>query len=100
LSKTKELIILPKGSQAQLDKLLPQLEGEGIKTVYLDPKKLGGKKSKLQTVYPSSNANLVVLEKDAVYAKLKGKKIGRKFQVLSNSDIEDILLRLRRVPKF
>ncbi len=82
---------MPKGSQAQLDKLLPQLEGEGIKTVYLDPKKLGGKKSKLQTVYPSSNANLVVLEKDAVYAKLKGKKIGRKFQVLSNSDIEDIL---------
>ncbi len=90
MSKTRELIITPKVSQAQLTKFLPQLEAEGIKMVYLDPKKLGKKKTKLQTVFPSSAAKYVVLEKRAT-SKPKGKKVGRKFKVLSNSDIEDIL---------
>jgi 3-dehydroquinate synthase II len=90
LSKTRELIISPKGSQAQLAKFLPQLEEEGIKMIYLDPKKMGKKKSKLQTVFPSNNANYVVLEKENA-VKPKGKKIGRKFQILSNTDIENVL---------
>ncbi len=89
MSKTRELIITPKVSHAQLTKFLPQLEAEGIKMVHLDPKKLGKKKTKLQTVFPSSAANYVVLEKGT--SKPKGKKVGRKFKVLSNSDIEDIL---------
>ena len=88
MSKSRELIISPKVSQAQLAKFLPQLQEEGINMVYLDPKKLGSKKTKLQTVFTSSAANYVVLEKDGV--KPKGKKIGRKFQILSNSDIEDV----------
>jgi len=90
LNKTRELIISPKGSQAQLSKFLPQLEEEGIKMVYLDPKKIGKKKTKLQTVFPSNSANYVVLEKETSM-KPKGKKIGKKFEVLSNSDIENIL---------
>jgi len=90
LGKTRELIILPKVSQAQLTKFLPQLESEGIKIVYLDPKKLGKKKTKLLTVFPSSIAKYVVLEKERS-SKPKGKKVGRKFKVLSNSDIENIL---------
>jgi hypothetical protein len=44
LSKSRELIISPKVSQAQLAKFLPQLQEEGINMVYLDPKKLGSKK--------------------------------------------------------
>ena len=89
MSKNRELIIVPKVSQTQLAKFLLQLETEGVKTVYLDPKKLGKKKSKIQTIFPSTSANFVVLEKEGT--KPKGKKVGRKFQVLSNSDIEDIL---------
>ena len=58
--------------------------------IYLDPKKMGKKKSKLQTVFPSNNANYVVLEKENA-VKPRGKKIGRKFQILSNTDIEDVL---------
>ena len=77
-------------SQSQLTKFLPQLEAEGIKMVYLDPKKLGKKKTKLQTIFTSSAAKYVVLEKEGA-SKPKGKKVGRKFQVLSNSDIEDVL---------
>lgn len=76
-------------SQTQLAKFLPQLEEEGIKMVYLDPKKIVSKKTKLQTVFPSNSANYVVLEKEGM--KTKGKKTGMKFQVLSNSDIENIL---------
>lgn len=77
-------------SQAQLTKFLPQLEAEGIKMVYLDPKKLGKKKTNLLTVFPSSAAKYVVLEKKGV-SKPRGKKVGRKFKVLSNADIENIL---------
>ena len=90
MNKTRELIISPKGSKAQLSKFLPQLEEEGIKMVYLDPKKIGKKKTKLQIVFPSNSANYVVLEKETSM-KPKGKKIGKKFEVLSNSDIENIL---------
>ena len=88
MSKTRELIISPKVSQTQLAKFLPQLEEEEVKMVYLDPKKIGKVKTKLQTVFSSNASNYVVVDKDGV--KPKGKKIGRKFQVLSNSDIEDI----------
>jgi len=90
LSKTRELIIIPKVSQAQLTKFIPQLESEGIKMVYLDPKKLSKKKTKLQTIFPSSAAKYVVLEKEGA-PRPKGRKVGRKFKVLSNSDIENIL---------
>ena len=58
--------------------------------VYLDPKKLGGRKTKLQTIFSSNAADHIVLEKQGM-AKQKGKKVGRRFQVLSNSDIENIL---------
>jgi 3-dehydroquinate synthase II len=90
LSRTRELIVSPKGSQIQLGKFLPQLEEEGIKLIYIDPKKISFKKTKLETVYPSAAAKYIVLEKEGV-VKSKGKKIGKKFQVLSNLDIDDIL---------
>ncbi len=89
MSKTRELIILPKVSSAQLPKFLLQLQEEGIKTVHLDPKKLGKTKTKLQTIFSSSAANYIVLNKEKI--KPKGKKVGRKFQILSNSDIDNIL---------
>ena len=77
-------------AQAQLTKFLSQLQEEGIKMIYLDPKKVDIKKTKLETVYPSSAAKYVVIEKEGS-VKLNGKKIGRKFKVLSNTDIENIL---------
>ncbi|MFQ5497584.1 MAG: 3-dehydroquinate synthase II [Nitrosopumilus sp.] len=90
MSKTRELIISPKVSQTQLSKFLPQLEAEGIKMLYIDPKKLKSKKTKMQTIFTSNNSNFVVLDKEGT-TKPKGKKVGMKFQVLSNSDIENIL---------
>jgi len=87
LEKNKELVILPKVAKSNLAKFLAALENEGVRTVYLDPKLLG--KSKLVSIYPSPSAKYVVLEKDA--SKPKGKKVGKKFKVLSNADIERIL---------
>ena len=58
--------------------------------LHIDPKKLGSKKTKMQTVSASNNSNFVVLDKEGA-TKPKGKKVGMKFQVLSNSDIENIL---------
>lgn len=86
MEKSKELIVLPKVSKSHLAKFLAGLENEGVKTVYLDPKILG--KSKLTTVHTSPSAKYVVLEKDA--QKPKGRKVGRRFKVLSNADIEKI----------
>ena len=90
MSKARELIISPKVSKKQLGKFLPQLENEGIRMIYCDPKSLGKIRTKLITIYPSSSAKYVILEKGSV-TKLKGKKIGRKFKILSNSDIENVL---------
>ncbi|MFB3048368.1 MAG: 3-dehydroquinate synthase II [Nitrosopumilaceae archaeon] len=73
-----------------MSKFLTQLENEGIKTVYLDPKSLGKTKTKLSTIYPSAAAKYVILKKDSS-SRPKGKKVGRKIKVLSNKDIDDIL---------
>lgn len=92
MEKSKELVILPTVPKSQLGKFLAGLEGEGVKTVYLDPKLLG--KSKLASIYTSPNAKYVVLEKDA--PRPKGKKVGRRFKVLSNSDIEKIFVEAKK----
>jgi 3-dehydroquinate synthase II len=90
LNKSRELIISPKVPHTQLAKFLSQLKEEGINIVYLDPKKIDTKKIKLDTVYPAATAKYIVLEKESS-DKPKGKKIGRKFEIQSNADIENVL---------
>jgi len=84
---------LPKVGKAALPKFLSSLESEGIRMVYADPRALPPK-SKLSTIYPSSTAKFVVLEKDG--PKPKGKKAGKRFKVLSNSDIEKIFTEAKK----
>jgi len=88
LTANKQLIIKPKVGKNHLAKFVKNLEEEGIKTVYADPKILT--KTKIQTIFSSQDANYVILEKN-VAKKSKGKKIGRRFKVSSNKDIENIL---------
>ena len=76
--------------QAQLPKFLAQLQDEGINMAYVDPKKIKKIKTKLETIYPSPDAKHVVIEKELA-KKPKGKKVGRKFKILSNEDIENVL---------
>ena len=84
----KQLIIQPKVAKNHLAKFVKNLEDEGIRMVFADPKSLG--KTKIQTVFPSQNADYVILDKPII-KKPKGKKIGRKFKVSSNKDIENVL---------
>jgi 3-dehydroquinate synthase II len=95
LPKNKELIILPRVSKTHLGKFLSQLEKEGINMIYLEPKSISKIKTKLATVYPSNSAKYVILDKESSI-KLKGKKVGRKFKVLSNKDIEKILVSAKK----
>nr|AIF13292.1 3-dehydroquinate synthase [uncultured marine thaumarchaeote KM3_61_F08] len=88
MTSNKQLIIQPKVAKSHLAKFVKNLEDEGIKMIFADPKNLA--KTKLQTIFPSQNANYVILDK-AKTKKSKGKKIGRRFEVLSNKDIENIL---------
>ena len=88
MSKNRELIIAPKVSRGQLGKFLSEIESEGIKIVSVDPNSLKGIRTKISTIHTSTNADYVIVDK---VSKLKGKKIGMKFRVLSNADIENIL---------
>ena len=88
MTSNKQLIIQPKVAKNHLAKFVKNLENEGIKMIFADPKSLT--KTKIQTIFPSQNANYVILDK-AKTKKSKGKKIGRRFEVLSNKDIENIL---------
>ena len=87
--KNKQLIIQPKVGKNQFTKFVNHLEDEGITLIYADPKSITSKKSKIQTVYTSTSAKYVVLDKEKAL-KIRGKKIGRKFKVLSIKDIENI----------
>jgi len=88
LAVDKQIIIQPKVARNHLAKFVKNLEDEGIKMVFADPKSLG--KTKIQTIFTSQNADYVILDKP-ITKKLKGKKIGRKFNVSSNKDIENVL---------
>ncbi len=85
----KQLIISPKTTTG-LDKFLNQLDSEGINTVFVDPKKINKSKNKIKTIFQSSNADYVIVDKPQT-KKQKSKKIGMKFNVSSNQDIEKIL---------
>ena len=83
------MIIQPKVGKNQFTKFVNHLEDEGVTLIYADPKSITNKKSKIHTVYTSPNAKYVILDKEKT-PKIRGKKIGRKFKVLSNKDIENI----------
>ncbi len=88
MTKSRELIISPKVSRGQLGKFLTEIEKEGIKIANVDPQSLRGIKTRLSTIHTSQSANYVVVDKPT---KSKGKKVGMRFKVLSNNDIEKIL---------
>ena len=89
MTQNKLLIVQPKIGKNQFTKFVNQLENEGVSLIYADPKNITNKKSKIQTISPSINSKYVILDKKST-SKIKGKKIGKKFKVLSNKDIENI----------
>jgi len=94
LSRPRELIISPKVPKAQLGRFVAQLSEEGIKTVYGNPKSMPKGMAGINTVHTSKDADYVVQDKEI--KKVRGKKIGRRFRVLSNDDIESILAAARK----
>ena len=84
----KLLIIQPKVGKNQLNRFIKNLEDEGVKHVFVDPKTITDKKNKLKTVFTTSNADYVVLNKEG--KKIRGKKLGKQFKILSNKDIDGV----------
>ena len=66
----KQIIIQPKVAKNHLAKFVKNLEDEGIKMVFTDPKSLG--KTIIQTIFTSQIADYVILDKP-ITKKLKGK---------------------------
>ena len=89
MTRNKQLIIQPKVGKNQFIDFVNQLESEGVSLIYADPKNMTNKKSKIQTIYPSTSAKYVILDNKSS-SKIRGKKIGKKFKVLSNNDIDII----------
>jgi 3-dehydroquinate synthase II len=87
LTTDKLLIVQPKVGKNQLNKFIKNLENEGVKHIYVDPKTITDKKSKIKTVFTTSNADYVVIGKDG--KKIKGKKIGKQFKILSYTNIHN-----------
>ena len=82
------MIIAPKVTRGQIGKFLSEIEREGIKIVSSDPSQLKGMKTRLATIYPSQSADYVISDRPT---KIRGRKVGMRFKVLSNADIENIL---------
>ncbi len=55
----KQIIIQPKVARNHLAKFVKNLEDEGIRMIFVDPKSLG--KTKIQTVFASQNASAHVV---------------------------------------
>ena len=68
MATDKLLIVQPKVGKNQLNKFIKNLEDEGVKHIYADPKTITDKKSKMKTVFTTPNADYVVVGND-------GKKI-------------------------
>ena len=68
----KLLIVQPKVGKNQLNKFIKNLENEGVKHIYADPKMITDKKSKMKTVFTTPNADYVVIGKED--KKIRGKK--------------------------
>ena len=88
MAHDKLLIVQPKVGKNQLNKFVKSLEDEGVKHIYADPKSITDKKSKLKTVFTTPNADYIILNKDG--KKIRGKKIGKQFKILSNKAIDGV----------
>lgn len=88
MAKNRELIIAPKVPRAQLEKFLTDIAKEGVKIVNIDPSSVRGIRTKLSTIHSSAASDYIIVDK---VTKIKGKKVGMKFKVLSNADIDNIL---------
>ena len=95
MAVSKQIIIQPKVAKNHLAKFVKNLEDEGIRMVFADPKSLG--KTKVQTVFTSQNADYVILDKPTS-KKPKGKKVGRRFNVSSNKAVSYTHLTLPTTP--
>ena len=88
MTTDKLLIVQPKVGKNQLNKFIKNLDDEGVKHIYTDPKNITNKKSKMKTVFTTQNADYVVIDKDE--KKIRGKKVGKQFKILSNKDIDGV----------
>ena len=80
MTTEKLLIVQPKVGKNQLNKFVKNLEDEGVKHIYADPKLITNKKSKMKTVFTTSNADYVVLGKDGKKVK-KMENNSRSYQI-------------------
>ena len=69
----------------QIPVFLEQLRAEGIKIVYLDPQKADG----IKTMYTSESADYTIIKERN---KNNSKTVGKRFKVISNQDIENIMI--------
>ncbi len=96
----KEIIVLPKVAGPKLPAFLAQLKAEGVETVHADPARLKG--TGLLSMHGSPLADSVILDGPRAEAPAGrgrrakgGRRVGGRFVVLSNADIDSMLERAR-----
>ena len=93
MATDKLLIVQPKVGKNQLNKFIKNLENEDVRHIYVDPKMITDKKNKMKTVFTTPNADYVVIGKNS--KKIRGKKNGKQFKILSNKDIDVVSTQTR-----
>lgn len=91
MARKRELVISPGITGSALSGFVSQLHDEGIRIMHTSPKNLQKTASgaAMKTMHSSRDADYVIL--DGAVQKIRGKKTGKRFAVLSNDDIDAVL---------
>ncbi len=89
MASARELVIVPKVARSRLGAFAREAISAGATMVYADPAALGA--ARVPTMHTSQSAGHVVLEGTARPRRVRGKKVGRRFRILSNEDIDGVL---------
>ena len=88
MTRSRELVISTTLTGSALVRFASQLAEHGIKTIHANPKSLSKSKTKMKSIHSSRDADYVIL--NGPIQLIRGKKVGKRFRVTSNDDIEDI----------
>lgn len=90
MARTRELIIAPKVPRTRLASFAKDAIAEGATMIYADPAALKG--VNVKTMYSTPAAKYVVLDGKKKLPNKRGKNVGREFKILSNADIDSVLM--------
>ena len=89
MARARELIIAPKVARTKLAAFAKEAISAGATAILADPAALRG--VRVDTMYASPAAKYVILDPKKKPPARRGRRVGRQFEIRSNSDIDEVL---------